>query len=218
MTPQCAILWDLDGVIVDSGELHHHSFEVVLADYGLKFPYEIFQKTFGRNNDSVLEMVIGEKPDPVWRDTVNKRKEEWFCQNIHGRLKLLPGVIHWLNWFDEKGIPQAVASSAPMENITRSLDEFQLSNYFQAVISGNRIEGKPNPKVFLRAAASLEVSPEKCIVIEDTIHGMQGAFAGGMRCITVATTLPIEEFSEATISLDRLSDLTEQQVLDLIRG
>jgi HAD superfamily hydrolase (TIGR01509 family) len=218
MKPQCAILWDLDGVIVDSGELHHKSFEVILAEYGLEFPISTFQKTFGRNNDSVLEMVIGKKPDPEWREIVNFRKEEWFCQHIHGGLKLCPGALKWIKWFDANKIPQAVASSAPMENITRSLDEFQLSNYFQAVVSGNRIVGKPDPKVFLRAAASLETPPEKCIVIEDTIHGMQGAFAGRMRCITVATTLPITEFKDATISLNRLTDLTEKQILDLINS
>jgi HAD superfamily hydrolase (TIGR01509 family) len=216
MKPHCAILWDLDGVIVDSGELHHRSFEVILAEYGLEFPLSKFQKTFGRNNDSVLEMVIGKKPDPEWRETVNFRKEKWFCQHIHDGLKLLPGVLEWLKWFDSQNIPQAVASSAPMENITLSLDEFELSNYFQAIISGNRIAGKPDPKVFLRAAAALETPPEKCIVIEDTIHGMQGAFAGGMRCITVATTLPISEFASATIALNRLTDLSKQQMLDLI--
>jgi HAD superfamily hydrolase (TIGR01509 family) len=218
MKPQCAILWDLDGVIVDSGDLHHHSFEVVLAEYGLEFPRDTFQKIFGRNNDSVLEAVIGKKPDPEWRDIVNIKKEEWFCRHIHGNLKLLPGVLEWLKWFDNEGIPQAVASSAPMENITLSLDEFQLSNYFQAVISGNRIAGKPDPKVFLRAATALEIPPEKCIVIEDTLHGMQGAFAGGMRCITVATTLPITEFTSATVSLNRLTDISEKQMLDLINN
>jgi HAD superfamily hydrolase (TIGR01509 family) len=216
MKPQCAILWDLDGVIVDSGELHHRSFEVILADYGLEFPLDVFQKTFGRNNDSVLEMVIGKKPDPAWRDTVNFRKEEWFCQHIHGGLKLCPGALEWIKWFDDKGVPQAVASSAPMENITRSLDEFQISNHFQSLVSGNRIAGKPDPKVFLRAAASLQTPPDRCIVIEDTLHGMQGAFAGGMRCITVATTLPITEFKAATISVNRLTDLSEKQMLDLI--
>jgi beta-phosphoglucomutase len=218
MKQQCAILWDLDGVLVDSGELHHRSFEVILAEYGLEFPLSTFNKTFGRNNDSVLEMVIGRKPDQEWKDTVNFRKEEWFCKHIHGGIKLLPGVLDWLKWFQNRGIPQAVASSAPMENITLSLDEFDLSNYFQAIISGNRIEGKPNPKVFLRAAASLETPPEKCIVIEDTIHGMEGAFAGGMRCITVATTLPITAFSAATVSLNRLTDISEQQMLGLINS
>jgi len=218
MTLQCAILWDLDGVIVDSGDLHHRSWEMILGEYGLEFPYNIFQKSFGSNNDTVLEMVLGRKPDNGWKKVVSFRKEEWFCQHIHGGLKLLPGAIEWLQWFEDKGIPQAIASSAPMENITLSLEEFHLSNSFQAIISGNRIVGKPDPKVFLRAAAALETPAEKCIVIEDTVHGMQGAFAGGMCCIAVATTFPISEFTSATISLNRLTDLTESQILDLINS
>jgi HAD superfamily hydrolase (TIGR01509 family) len=218
MNTPCAILWDLDGVIVDSADLHYRSFEIIMKSYGYEFPYETFLKSFGRNNDSVLEMTIGKLPDPAMKNDVNFRKEEWFCQHIKGNLKLLPGALDWLKWFKENKIPQAIASSAPMENITLSLDEFQISNYFEAIISGNQIVGKPDPKVFLRAAASLETQPDRCIVIEDSIAGMQGALAGGMRCITVATTHPITEFSLATVQLNRLTDISELQMQALINS
>ncbi len=216
MGTSCAILWDLDGVIVDSGELHHRSFEIILKEYGIDFPHSMFVKTFGRNNNSVLEMAIGRKPDLEMKETVNLRKEEWFCQHIPGNLKLLPGALEWLKWFRENGIPQAIASSAPMQNITLSLDEFKIGNYFDAIVSGNRIVGKPDPKVFLRAAAALQTDPSRCIVFEDSIAGMQGALAGGMRCITVATTHPITEFAGATLQLERLTDISEQQMRALI--
>jgi HAD superfamily hydrolase (TIGR01509 family) len=216
MGTSCAILWDLDGVIVDSGDLHHRSFEHVLKDYGIEFPRSMFLKSFGRNNDSVLEMAIGRKPDQEMKEIVNIRKEEWYCQHIAGNLKLLPGALEWLKWFKANGIPQAIASSAPMENITLSLDEFKLGNYFDAVVSGNRIIGKPDPKVFLRAAAALQTDPSQCIVFEDSIAGMQGALAGGMRCITVATTHPVSEFADATIRLEKLTDISEKQMRELL--
>ncbi|GAP20804.1 HAD family hydrolase [Leptolinea tardivitalis] len=216
MNSPCAILWDLDGVIVDSADLHYRSFVFVMREYGYEFPYSQFLKTFGQNNDSVLESAIGRKPEPAMRDDINFRKEEWFCQNIPGNLKLLPGALDWLKWFKQNGFPQAIASSAPMENITLSLDEFQLSNYFDAIVSGNKIVGKPNPKVFLRAAAALQTDPSRCVVIEDSIAGMQGALAGGMRCITVATTHPISAFEKATIRLERLTDITEDQMRDFL--
>lgn len=216
MGTNCAILWDLDGVIVDSAELHYQSFKVVMADYGVDYPYSTFVKTFGRNNDSVLEMAIGRKPDPEMSRTVNDRKEEWYCRHIPGNLKLLPGALDWLTWFRKNGVPQAIASSAPMENITLSLNEFDLGNYFDAVVSGNRIVGKPDPKVFLRASAALETPPSRCIVFEDSIAGMQGAIAGGMRCVTVATTHPITSFTDATVRVSSLDDLTESQVLELL--
>lgn len=216
MKTPTAILWDLDGVIVDSGDLHYRSFKIVLEKFGIDFPYSTFVKAFGRNNDSVLEMTIGRKPDAKMKQDVNDQKEDWYCDNIPGNLRLLPGAEVWLKWFKKNGNPQAIASSAPMRNITLSLDEFQLGNYFDAVVSGNRIEGKPNPKIFLRAAAALQVPPEDCIVIEDSLAGLQGALSAGMRCITVATTHPITEFSTATISLDRLTDLTEEQISALV--
>jgi beta-phosphoglucomutase len=212
-----AILWDLDGVIVDSGKLHYKSFVAVFKDYGYEYPYSTFIKTFGRNNDSVIEMAIGKKPDPAMRDDICTRKEDWYCQHIHRNLKMLPGALDWLKWFKANGVPQAIASSAPMENITRSLDEFQLGNFFDAIVSGNRIQGKPDPKVFLRAAAALETSPSHCIVIEDSLAGLQGALAGGMQCITVATTHPKSSFDRATLALERLTDLTEADIQRLIK-
>jgi beta-phosphoglucomutase len=218
MISPCAIIWDLDGVIVDSADLHFHSFEIVLKSYGYDFPHSVFLESFGRNNDSILELTIGRKPEPEMKADVNFRKEDWFCQHIHGNLKLFSGALDWLKWFKNHNIPQAIASSAPMENITLSMDEFHLGNYFQSIISGNQIVGKPDPKVFLRAAAALETSPDRCIVFEDSIAGMQGALAGGMRCITVATTHPITEFSQATLQLNRLTDLTESQMQSLINS
>jgi beta-phosphoglucomutase-like phosphatase (HAD superfamily) len=216
MNTSCAILWDLDGVIVDSADLHFQSFKIVMKNHGYDFSYSSFLKSFGRNNDSVLEEAIGKKPDEALKNEVNIQKEEWFCQHIPGNMKLFPGAADWLNWFTAHHIPQAIASSAPMENISLSLNEFHLGNYFDAVVSGNRIIAKPDPKVFLRAAAVLETSPKRCIVFEDSIAGMQGALAAGMRCITVATTHPITEFSQATLSLNRLTDLSEKQILTLL--
>lgn len=218
MKTPCAILWDLDGVIVDSADLHYRSFKIVMENHGFDFPYDTFIKSFGRNNDSILELTIGRKPETSLKEEINFQKEEWFCQHIKGNLKILPGAINWLKWFRLNGIPQAIASSAPMQNITLTLDEFGLGNYFDSVISGNRITGKPDPKVFLRAAAALEIPPARCIVFEDSIAGMHGALAGGMRCITVATTHPITEFSQATLQLNQLTDLTEAQIQVLINS
>jgi HAD superfamily hydrolase (TIGR01509 family) len=218
MNSPYAILWDLDGVIVDSGKIHFKSFVAIFKEYGYEFPYSTFLKTFGRNNDSVIEIAIGRKPDIEMKEDIITRKEDWYCQHIHGRLKMLPGALEWLRWFKANGFPQAIASSAPMENVTRSLDEFRLGNFFDAIISGSRIPGKPDPKVFLRAAAALEINPSRCIVIEDSIAGMQGALAGGMQCITVATTHTRSEFTQATLALDSLTDLTEEQIYSLTRN
>lgn len=213
-----AILWDLDGVIVDSGKLHFKSFVAIFKEYGYDFSYSTFLKTFGRNNDSVIEIAIGRKPDNDIKEDIIRRKEGWYCEHIHRNLKMLPGAMEWITWFQTNGIPQAIASSAPMENVTRSLDEFQLGNFFDAIISGSRIPGKPDPKVFLRAAAALETDPSRCIVIEDSLAGMQGALAGGMQCITVATTHPKSSFDGATLSLERLTDLTELHIRNLMKN
>ena len=183
-----ALLWDLDGVIVDSGELHYESWRQVCPDYQLPFSRELFKQIFGMNNESCVSTLLGRPaPDGFWQE-VSRRKEEIFRQLLHGNVTILPGVKHWLELGSEKGLRQAVASSAPKENIEVTLTEGQISNYFSAIISAYEKPGKPDPWVFLEAAKSLQVDPVQCVVIEDSLMGIEAARRAGAKCLAVETT------------------------------
>ena len=107
--------------------------------------------------------------------------------------------MDWLDRLRATGIRQAVASSAPPENINTLVDELGIRAYFEAIVSGYDIPGKPDPAVFLKAASEIDLPPQRCIVVEDAVAGVQAAKRAGMRCIAVTTTNPAHALSDADI-------------------
>ncbi|MEJ2758909.1 MAG: HAD-IA family hydrolase [Anaerolineales bacterium] len=207
-----AVLWDMDGVLVDTGDLHYLTWQKAFEEVGYNFTREDFIDTFGRNNESIMKILFGEDVDPVFSVRVSERKEALFRQMLNGRVTLLPGVREWLSRFQAWGMRQAVASSAPAENIIAIADEFELRSYFNALVSGTGMPGKPHPDVFLKSAQELDVPPERCVVVEDAVHGVEGARAAGMKCIAVTTTKSAEALGQADLVLKDLTELNEEMV------
>ena len=201
------VLWDMDGVITDSGEAHYISWQKALTRHGLPFSREFFEKTFGMNNKGILSLLYDREATEEEVDTIAGLKEELFRQDVVGNLEPLPGVVDWLNRFDRAGARQAVASSAPQENIDAIIDGLNLRDMFHALVSGSSFSGKPDPATFLHAAERLGVEPAACLVIEDAVVGVEAARRGGMKCVAVCTTHPREELQDADIVVDRLGDL-----------
>jgi beta-phosphoglucomutase len=203
------VLWDLDGVLVDTGEFHYISWKDTLPAYGIPFSRDLFRKSFGMNNEGVLTFLLGHKPDIDLLTEIDNRKESAFRQAIHGYAQLLPGVADWLEFLHHAGVPMAVGSSAPMANVDALVDETGIRPYFQAFVSANGKPSKPDPW-FLHAAKLIGVPPEACWVIEDAITGVEAAHRAGMRCIAVTTTNPAEMLRAAEYVVDRLDQLSPE--------
>ena len=202
------VLWDLDGVLVDTGEFHYVSWKEILPVYGIPISYELFRKSFGMNNEGVLTFLMGHKPDPGLLAEIDDRKENAFRQAIRDHAKLLPGVVHWLETLQRAGVRMAVGSSAPMANVEVLVDETGIRTYFQALVSANGKPSKPDPWVFLQAAQQIDVPPEACWVVEDAVTGVEAAHRAGMRCLAVTTTNTAEALHAAEIVVDRLDQLS----------
>lgn len=208
------ILWDLDGVLVDTGELHYQSWAATLAGYGFNLTFDLFRLTFGMNNHDILATLYGQPPDPDFLARVTERKEGAFREMVRGQARPLPGVLTWLNQFRAWRIDQAVASSAPMENIVALINELDLKLYFTALVSGYAMPGKPNPDVFLEAARQIAVAPAACLVVEDSIAGVTAAKRAGMVCLAVLTTNPASALAAADHIAPTLADLDPQAARD----
>jgi len=201
------VLWDLDGTLVDTVDFHHKSWALALPEFGYPFPEDKFHRSFGMNNTGVLEVFLGWRPEPELATAIGDRKEELFRELLRGNVRTLPGVRLWLEQLRGWGARQAVASSAPHDNIDAMMGELDILPYFDAVVSGYELPSKPHPAVFLKAARIIGVAPEACVVMEDAVAGVQAAKLAGMRCIAVTTTNPAEALHEADIVVDRLSNL-----------
>jgi beta-phosphoglucomutase len=202
------VLWDLDGVLVDTGEFHYVSWKEILPFYGIPISYELFRKSFGMNNEGVLTFLLGHKPDHDLLIEIDNRKESAFRQAIRGHAQLLPGVTHWLETLYQSGVRMAVGSSAPMANVEVLVDETGIRPYFQALVSANGKPSKPDPWVFLHAAQQIDVPPEACWVLEDAVTGVEAAHRAGMRCLAVTTTNTADALHAAEIVVDRLDQLS----------
>jgi beta-phosphoglucomutase len=202
-----AILWDLDGVLIDTGRFHYQSWVDTLAPLGHAFSPETFRVTFGMNNQGVLSVVLGRAPTVAELRDIADRKEALFREMVVGQAEPLPGVRDWLGRAQAAGARQAVASSAPQANIDALVDALRLRAYFDALVSGEKMPGKPNPDVFLEAARRLEAAPARCVVVEDAVAGVAAARAAGMRCLAVTNTNPASALAAADLVVDSLADL-----------
>jgi beta-phosphoglucomutase family hydrolase len=201
------VLWDLDGVLVDSGEHHFEAWSQVLPEYGLDMSRELFQSTFGMNNAGVVLALLGRAPEPEFLAELSERKESQFRELLRSRVRALPGVRFWLERLKDEGVPQAIASSAPPANIDVVVDELGLRSYFDAIASGYDLPAKPDPTLFLEAARLIRAAPEHCVVVEDAVAGVEAAKRAGMKCIAVGTTNPAALLNGADLVVERLDVL-----------
>ena len=218
MNSHFGVIWDLDGVLVDTAEFHFQSWVRTLAPYEIPFNRDSFRKTFGMNNTGVLTTLLGRPPEPQLLSEIDEEKERLFRELIHGHVQPLPGVRTWLECFEQASIPQAIASSAPKANIDALVHELSLHRYFLAVVTGASMPGKPDPAVFLEAARQIEVPVERNLVIEDSVAGVEAARRAGMKCVAVLTSNPREALKNAQVVVGDLEELTWDSVKKLMSG
>jgi beta-phosphoglucomutase family hydrolase len=193
-----AIIWDLDGTIADTEELHFHSWRQVLAAYGINHTYADFMQGFGRRNAEIIPELVGDAATPEIVETIAQDKEITYRTLLRqSNLGILPGVATWLERFQQVGLQQAIASSGPMANIVATVETLHIGDHFDSLISGARLpKGKPDPTIFLLAAAALGVMPEHCIVIEDSLPGIEAARQAGMFSVAVGKVIHTSAFHE----------------------
>jgi beta-phosphoglucomutase family hydrolase len=201
------VIWDMDGVLIDIGDFHFRAWSQALSERAIPFSRELFQVTFGMNNTGLLSTLLGQTPAPELVAEISDRKEWLFRHEIQGQAQLLPGVQTWLEDLKAAGARQAIASSAPPANIDALVDELDLRPYFDAIVSGFDLPGKPDPAVFLKAARLIGVPPRRCVVVEDAMAGVEAARRAGMKCIAVTTTNPVGALGDADIVVERLDAL-----------
>lgn len=180
-------IWDMDGTLVDTAELHFAAWEAVCREHGRPFTRAEFAATFGRRNPEIIEVLFGQRFNPQETAALGDRKEELYRASAR-RLRVvpLPGVLALLEDLHRAGFRQAIGSSAPRANLDLILELTGVARFFTAVVGMEETQrGKPDPQVFQVAAAHLDLPPERCVVLEDAVAGVQAARAGGMKCIAV---------------------------------
>lgn len=180
-----AVIFDMDGVLIDSEPLHFESDKLTFREFGLEV------------TDSVLNNFVGVSNSEMWEklridfDIAAPVQEILEKQAVHkmrlfsgDALKPVEGVSELLTFLKDNNVATGLASSSPVDFIMHILGGLHITEYFKAVVSGEEVnQGKPEPDIFLKAAELLGIAPEDCIVIEDSGHGIAAAKKAGMRSI-----------------------------------
>jgi beta-phosphoglucomutase len=181
-----AVIWDVDGTLVDTAELHFQSWVQLARELNKPFTPADFAATFGRRNPEIIRTLFDSHYTEAEIADLGFRKEEYYRASARRGVEPLPGVRALLGGLRDAGFKQAIGSSAPRQNLDLILDLTQTAPFFAALVSQEDTQrGKPDPQVFLVAAAKLGVVPTNCVVMEDAVAGVQAAKAGSMKCVAV---------------------------------
>lgn len=210
-----SVLWDLDGTLVDSEQYHWLAWRDTMAAQGIALTHDAFLETFGLRNDAIVpQWIPGATPERITQ--IADAKEQLYRRLVReGGLEPLPGARHWTESLAREGWLQAIASSAPRENVDVVLTVIGLAPCFQAIVSAEDVtRGKPDPQVFLIAAARLDSAPAHSIVVEDAPAGIEAARRAGMPSIGVRRKgSPLA----ADLAVSSLADLPPNAFSDLLR-
>ena len=211
-----AAVFDWDGVIIDSRAHHEESWERLAREMNRQLPAGHFLQGFGRKNDFIIPEILRWTDEPEQIRALSLRKEELYRTVVSERgLDALPGVRTCLERLRDAGVPCAIGSSTHRANIDLSLEMIGLKEFFHAIVTAEDVTvGKPDPEVFVTAAQRVGRTPDRCVVFEDALVGIEAARAGGMRVIAVATTHPPEELAAADLVVRTLDEVPIDRIAE----
>jgi HAD superfamily hydrolase (TIGR01509 family) len=183
-----AVIFDMDGVLIDSGAHHRDAWRRVLADLGLTAAPDFWRRTIGRPAEEAVALLLER---PVGRaeayELAHRKREHYLRLTARGMLPI-PGAPTFVAALARRRVPLAVATSASRRDVDGLLVEIGVRRHFTVVVTADDVRrGKPDPEVYARAAAGLGVAPAACLVFEDSVAGIHAARAAGMRVIGVTT-------------------------------
>lgn len=217
MFSEYCVIFDMDGVLADTGPIHYESWVKLAEELGKNFTHDFFESTFGQTSPEITRKMMG---DDVSEEKIIEYadcKEKYYREMVKDKLNPLPGVNDLLKELHEQSFQLAVGSSGPPKNVELLLKTLQIEEYFDAIITAAEVEkGKPDPDVFLIAAKNVEVIPRNCIVIEDAPVGIQAAEKADMKVIALTTTHPKEQLMGADLIIPDLSHVNSSKIKELL--
>ncbi|NLT69281.1 MAG: HAD family phosphatase [Verrucomicrobiaceae bacterium] len=221
--PDIGVVFDLDGVIIDSHDQHERSWFQLAAEIDKPLTKEQFKESFGMRNvmciPHVFHWTAPEDHEEIAR--LGDRKEELYRDLLRADgIAPLPGVVALLQSLSDAGVPFSLGSSTSRKNIAACFSATGLDRFFGPRYTGAEdvTRGKPFPDVFLEAAATIDRRPAACLVVEDAHVGVEAGLAAGMKVLAVTTTHPRESFAGLEIAriVDSLTEIDAATVLALL--
>ena len=210
-----AVIFDLDGVVVDSARFHFAAWKKLADRLSIPFGPEENERLKGVSREASLNIILSLAKQPLnltdeQKAEMARTKNRWYVELIGGigPEDMLPGVLNFINECRDSGLKTAIASAS--KNTPTIIRALRAESLFDTIVDGNRVsEAKPDPQVFLQAAIDLEEAPADCVVFEDASAGVEAAIAAGMKCIGVGNAATLREANRVIPGFDgfHLKDL-----------
>jgi HAD superfamily hydrolase (TIGR01509 family) len=217
MKNEFAIIFDMDGVLIDSNPFHKIALRQFCKRYGHDLSDEqLKEKIYGRTNKEWITNIFGELT-PEQLNAYTEEKESLFRELYDKDIRPLNGLIPFLKLLEHHQIPRAIATSAPRTNVDFTFEKTEIGRYFEIVLHDTHVsKGKPNPEIYLKTARAIGMPPSKCVVFEDSISGIQAGKASGARVVGVTTTHRAEELEDVDLVIDDFVNLSPERVASLV--
>ena len=211
------VIFDLDGVLVDTGWAHKQSWYDLAEKEGFGMSDEFFYSTFGMQNYQIIPMLLGQEVSAEEVDRLSDWKEQRYRELITEKLTLANGAKELLDDLKNEGFLLAIGSSAPRANLDLILERLQVQTFFDVYVTKEDVsKGKPAPETFLKAAEKLALPAGRCVVVEDAVQGIEAGKAAGMRVVAITTTRNRADLAEADLVVDSLAELRAEDFVKLI--
>jgi beta-phosphoglucomutase len=214
-----ALVFDMDGVLVDSNPYHIENWINFLEARGIPYDRDALPKQIlGQRNDKLFAAFLGPEKAENEFERLSDELETGFRQAFLPQAKPLPGLARLIEECHAAQIPMAVASSAATENVHFIVDALKFRPYFRTMLTGVEVtHPKPHPEIYLKSAEKLGVAPANCVAFEDSFIGLEAAHRAGMKVVGIASTFPRADL-EAHARAHLVVDSFEQLSLDRLRS
>jgi beta-phosphoglucomutase family hydrolase len=218
MKEKFAVLFDMDGVIIDSNPYHKDAWLEFCRRYQVELKEEdVPRYIYGKTNKTALVDVFQREFSPEESFRLSEEKEAIYRDLHRADIRLIKGLDHLLNAFEQHQIPLAVCTNAPVANLDFTLEETGIRPYFEVLIDASKVsKGKPDPEIYLKAAQLLQVPAERCIVMEDSTVGVEAGLRAGMKVVGITTTHTREELAHTHLVIDDFDELTVDRLAALL--
>jgi beta-phosphoglucomutase len=215
--PEVAVIFDMDGVLVDSYAPHFESWRRLYNELGIEYSEVAFAADFGQTSRDILRRRLHEDLTEARFREIDDRKEGYYREIIREKFPAMNGADDLIEALAGDGFRLAVGSSGPPENVELAIEKLRSGRLISAKVTGADVtRGKPDPQVFLMAAERLGVPPASCVVIEDAVHGVEAAKRADMAAIALTGTSTYAELGSADLIVESLRELSPVTIRAII--
>jgi beta-phosphoglucomutase len=211
-----AVIFDMDGVLVNNSEIHDKTWQMICRKYGKEKSTEEIKIIFGGTNKIFVSRLLGIN-DEKEINAIAFEKEALYRKLYEKIIQLPEGLLNFLNELKIFKIPMAVATSGPTENLNFVLDKLEIRHFFDVLVDESQItKGKPNPEIYIATAEKLGLNPEQCAVIEDSVFGIKAALEARMKVIGITSSFSAEKINNANLIINSFKEINVEKIKSLM--